>query len=200
MNIDILIQGFLVSTGLIIAIGAQNAHVLKMGLTRQHLLPTISLCVLSDALLTGLGVAGMGHVIEAFPKTVEAASWGGAAFLMAYGLRSLRSALTCHAMAPDTSRRIPLQQAVLLTLAFTYLNPHTYLDTIVLIGSIGGRWIGSDRLAFWCGGVAASTLWFVLLGYGARWLAPLFGKPSSWRVLDGLTGLGMGAIAISLVR
>ncbi|WP_417069959.1 LysE/ArgO family amino acid transporter [Niveibacterium terrae] len=200
MNIHILFQGFLVTIGLIMAIGAQNAHVLRMGLTRQHVLPTIAICIASDALMMGLGVAGMGEVIALFPTAVEVASWAGAAFLAWYGLRSLRAAFTSHALTAAEERKISLRQAVLMVLAFTYLNPHAWLDTVVLVGSIGGRQHGLDRFTFWLGCVGASTSWFVLLGFGARWLAPLFGKPSSWRVLDALVGLGMGAIAISLIR
>ncbi len=200
MNIHVIFQGFLVTAGLIMAIGAQNAHVLKMGLARQHVLPTILVCALSDAFLIGLGVTGMGKVIEHFPMAVEVATWGGAAFLMWYGLRSLRSAFSAHALTPADAPPMPLKQAIVLVLGFTYLNPHTYLDTLVLIGSIGGREHGLDRVGFWLGCIAASASWFTLLGYGARWLTPLFAKPASWRVLDAMIGVGMGIIAISLLR
>ena len=200
MNTHVILQGFLVTAGLIMAIGAQNAHVLKMGLTRQHVLPTVLVCALSDALLIGLGVTGMGKVIEHFPLAVEAATWGGAAFLLCYGLRSLRAAFGSHALTPAEAPPMPLKQAILLVLGFTYLNPHAYLDTIVLIGAIGGREHGLDRVGFWLGCIAASVSWFMLLGYGARWLTPLFAKPVSWRVLDAMIGVGMGIIAISLLR
>ena len=200
LNLHVLAQGFLVTAGLIMAIGAQNAHVLRMGLTRQHVLVTIVICALSDALLVGLGVMGMGIVLERFPLAVEVATWGGAAFLLWYGLRSLRSAFSSHALTAAEARRVSLRDAVLLVLAFTYLNPHAWLDTIVLVGSIGGRHHGIDRLTFWFGSVLASACWFVLLGYGARWLAPLFAKPVSWRVLDALIGVSMGVLAVSLLR
>jgi L-lysine exporter family protein LysE/ArgO len=200
LNLHVLAQGFLVTAGLIMAIGAQNAHVLRMGLTRQHVFVTILICVLSDALLIGLGVTGMGVVLERFPLAVEVATWGGAAFLLWYGLRSLRAAFGSHALTAAQARRVSLRDAVLMVLAFTYLNPHAWLDTIVLVGAIGGRHHGVDRFTFWLGSVLASASWFVLLGLGARWLAPLFAKPISWRVLDALIGVSMGVLALSLVR
>ncbi len=199
-DLSILAQGFLVTAGLIMAIGAQNAHVLRMGLTRQHVFVTIAICAASDALLVGLGIKGMGAVLEHFPLAVEIATWGGAAFLLWYGLRSLRAAFGRHALNATETHSVTLREAVLLVLAFTYLNPHAWLDTIVLVGAIGGRHHGVDRVTFWAGSVIASASWFMLLGYGARVLAPLFAKPISWRVLDALIGVSMGALAISLLR
>ncbi|GAB2891709.1 LysE family transporter [Uliginosibacterium flavum] len=194
-------NGFLVSGGLILAIGAQNAHVLKMGLTRQHVLPTVLICALSDALLIGLGICGMGALLDQWPRAVQIATWAGAAFLFWYSLTSLRAAFTRrHLQAAEGDSRTSLRAAVLLILAFTYLNPHTYLDTVVLIGAIGAHLPAGERWIFWAGCISASSLWFSLLGFGAHKLAPLFAKPQSWRVLDALVGVGMGALAFNLVH
>lgn len=195
------IQGFTVSGGLILAIGAQNAHVLKMGLTRQHVLPTVLICALSDALLIGLGIAGMGALLDRWPQAVQLATWAGAAFLFWYAMNSLRAAFSRRHL--DVSREtqlLSLPRAVLLAMAFTYLNPHAYLDTVVLIGSLGAHLAADQRWIFWAGCITASATWFTLLGFGASRLTPLFAKPQSWRVLDALVGLGMGALAFSLVR
>lgn len=195
------VQGFTVCGGLILAIGAQNAHVLRMGLSRQHVLPTVLICALSDALLIGLGIAGMGALLDRWPEAVRIATWGGAAFLFWYAINSLRSALAPRQMelGPKT-QAISLGRAVVLVLAFTYLNPHAYLDTVVLIGSIGAHLAGAQRLIFWFGCISASALWFSALGFGASRLSPLFAKPGSWRVLDALVGLGMGTLAFSLIH
>ena len=195
------IQGFTVCGGLILAIGAQNAHVLKMGLTRQHVLPTVLICAISDALLIGLGISGMGALLDQWPQAVRLATWAGAAFLFWYSLSSLRAAFTQRSLqtGADTPRT-SLRAAVLMILAFTYLNPHTYLDTVVLIGSIGAHLASGERLIFWLGCITASATWFTLLGFGAHKLSPLFAKPQSWRVLDALVGVGMGALAFNLVH
>lgn len=201
MNMHAAVQGYLVTGGLIVAIGAQNAHVLRMGLLRRHVALTVAICALSDALLIGLGIIGTGGLLDRWPQAVQVATWAGAAFLFWYGLRSLRSAFSGAGAMPAGGGAGPsLRAAVLMVLGFTYLNPHAYLDTIVLIGSIGGRLAAEERPLFWVGCVLASASWFVLLGYGARALAPLFARPLSWRVLDGLIGAGMGYLAISLLH
>lgn len=194
-------QGFTVSGGLILAIGAQNAHVLKMGLTRQHVLPTVLICAISDALLIGLGIAGMGTLLDKWPHAVQLATWAGAAFLAWYAINSLRAAFSRrHMDVTCQGEAITLLRAVILILAFTYLNPHAWLDTVVLIGSIGAHLPGSERWTFWLGCITASATWFTLLGFGAARLTPLFAKPASWRILDALVGMGMGALAFSLVH
>jgi L-lysine exporter family protein LysE/ArgO len=201
MNMHVMLQGFLVSGGLIIAIGAQNAHVLRMGLMRQHVALTVAICAASDALLIGLGISGMGTLLDLWPQAVQVMTWAGAAFLFWYGVRALRSAISgAGALQAKSATSTSVRSAVLMVLAFTYLNPHAYLDTIVLIGSIGGRLTHAERPIFWAGCMLASTSWFVMLGYGARWLAPLFSKPFSWRVLDALIGMGMGALALNLLH
>lgn len=194
-------QGFTVSAGLILAIGAQNAHVLKMGLTRQHVLPTVLICAASDALLIGLGIVGMGRLLERWPQAVQIATWAGAAFLFWYAMNSLRAAFSKRQLNVSHSEQpLSLLRAVMLAMAFTYLNPHAYLDTVVLIGSLGAHLPTAERGIFWAGCISASAIWFTLLGFGASRLAPLFARPQSWRVLDGLVGLGMGALAFNLIR
>lgn len=195
------VQGFTVCGGLILAIGAQNAHVLRMGLSRQHVLPTVLICALSDALLIGLGIAGMGALLDRWPEAVRLATWAGAAFLFWYAINSLRSALAPRSMEVGLNEQaISLRRAVWLVLAFTYLNPHAYLDTVVLIGSIGAHLASDQRWIFWGGCISASVLWFSALGFGASRLTPFFSRPSSWRVLDGLIGIGMGSLAFNLIR
>lgn len=201
MDAQSIVQGYLVSAALIVAVGAQNAHVLRMGLLRRHVGLTVFLCATSDALLMGLGIAGMGALLAEWPQTVQVATWLGAAFLFAYGLRALFSAVAGQrTQAVDGATGMSRRAAILTALAFTYLNPHTYLDTLVLVGSIGGRFAESERLSFYFGCVLASTSWFVLLGFGARWLVPLFTRPFSWRVLDGCVAATMGALGVGLLR
>lgn len=201
MNMHAMLQGYLVTGGLIIAIGAQNAHVLRVGLLRQHVALTVAICAFSDAILIGLGIGGMGALLDQWPRAMQLATWSGAAFLFWYGLRSWRSALSGQSAQHLSTTQAPsVRAAVLMILAFTYLNPHAYLDTLVLIGSIGGRLVAEERPVFYAGCVLASCTWFISLGYGARWLAPLFAKPMSWRILDGVIGTTMGALALNLLR
>ncbi|WP_018608975.1 LysE/ArgO family amino acid transporter [Uliginosibacterium gangwonense] len=194
-------HGFMVTAGLILAIGAQNAYLLKLGLTRQHVLPSVLICIASDALLIGLGIAGMGRILDQWPQVLWIATWGGSAFLAWYAFNSLRAAFARRSLSiQDGFERISLRTATTMILAFTYLNPHVYLDTMVLIGSLGGRLPNAERLGFWAGCIGASTVWFISLGFGARWLSPLFANPRSWRVLDALIGLSMGLLAVNLVH
>ena len=200
MFLDAFIHGFLICAGLIMAIGAQNAHVLRMGLTRQHVGILVPICVITDALLIGLGVLGASALVTRWPVALEIATWAGAAFLLGYGFVSLRSALRNRSLSVDDAPApISQRKAVLLLLGFTFLNPHVYVDTIVLIGSLAAQQAAEARLSFWLGCVLASASWFLLLGYGARWLAPLFSKPLSWRLLDGGIGVGMSLLAVKLV-
>lgn len=196
-----LTHGFLVTGGLILAIGAQNAYLLKLGITRQHVLPAILVCIASDALLIGLGICGMGKILDQWPQAIWVATWGGALFLGWYAFNSLRAAFARRSMSVARSaEKIELRAAMLMLLGFTYLNPHVYLDTVVLIGSLGGRLPLTERPLFWLGCVSASALWFIGLGFGARWLTPLFANPKSWRVLDAAIGFSMGLLALSLVH
>ncbi len=193
------LTGFLTGIGLILAIGAQNAFVLRQGLLRAHVLPVVLTCAVSDALLIVAGVVGMGALTSSAPWVIEGLRWGGVVFLLAYGLRAFRSALTGGAALRAAEAGAGTLSAALLTcMAFTWLNPHVYLDTVVLIGSISAQWPGREAL-FGAGAVAASFAFFFSLGYGARLLAPVFERPSAWRVLDTGIGLLMWAIAAKLM-
>lgn len=192
------LQGFGLGASLIIAIGAQNAFVLKLGLLRLHVGPVVAFCAFSDALLIAAGIAGMGSLITAHPLLLLIAGTGGCLFLLAYGLRACHSAMKRHSMAANSTGDISLRAALLLVASFTWLNPHVYLDTVVLLGSLGGRLPPGERFAFAAGAMLASLLWFTALGYGARLLAPLFAKPRSWQVLDGLIGVVMLSLAAAV--
>lgn len=193
------LTGFLTGIGLILAIGAQNAFVLRQGLLRAHVLPVVLTCAVSDALLIVAGVVGMGALTASAPWVIEGLRWGGVVFLLAYGLRAFRSAFTGGAALRAAEAGAGTLSAALLTcMAFTWLNPHVYLDTVVLIGSISAQWPGREAL-FGAGAVAASFAFFFSLGYGARLLAPVFERPSAWRVLDTGIGLLMWAIAAKLM-
>lgn len=193
-------QGLGLGAALIIAIGAQNAFVLRQGLKRQGVFLAALVCTLCDVLLIALGVAGLSSLISSRPLLTAIAAWGGALFLFVYGLRALVSALKPGQLEAETapsptSRR----DVVLTTLAVSLLNPHVYLDTVVLLGSVGGQFAGVSRLSFGLGAATASSLWFFGLAYGAQRLGPLFRRPLAWRVLDVLIALVMWSIALSLV-
>lgn len=185
---------------LIVAIGAQNAFVLRQGLLRQHVLVVVAICSLSDIVLITLGIVGAGAVFTAVPWLVEVVRWAGAAFLLVYGLLAARRAWrpkTLAAAGPVTGGSSLLAIAG-TCLALTWLNPHVYLDTLVLLGSVGSTH-GDNRWAFGVGAAIASVLWFTLLGFGARLLAPVFARPIAWRVLDGIIAVVMITLAITLL-
>ncbi|KNZ32325.1 MAG: amino acid transporter [Methylibium sp. NZG] len=194
------ITGFATSAALIVAIGAQNAFVLRQGLKRSHVLPVVLVCALSDMLLIGLGVSGFGALVQASPTLLAAARWGGALFLIGYGLIAARRALGRNALALQGEAATDLRTALLTCLAFTYLNPHCWLDTVVLLGAVSAQQAEGARVPFGIGAASASAVWFFALGYGARLLAPLFARPVAWRVLDGGIALVMWTIAAMLVR
>lgn len=192
------LSGFALSISLILAIGAQNAFVLKFGMRREHVLPIVLTCSISDAILILVGVSGFGALAEAAPWFESAMRYGGAAFLFWYGLQNARSAWRGGGVLTGEAETGTSLKATLLTvLAITWLNPHVYLDTVVLIGSISAQY--EDRLAFGSGAVLASFTFFFTLGYGARLLSPLFAKPLAWRILDACIALIMWAIALSLL-
>ncbi len=197
---NVYLNGFVLTLGLIMAIGAQNAHVLRQGLRGEHVLLTVSVSALCDVLLITLGVAGLGSLFVAHPELTAVARYGGAAFLLWYGGRALRSAVRGgQRMDVAAHRRMSRGQALLAAAGFSLLNPHAYLDTVVLLGSIGSQQAEDLRPLFAAGAITASIVWFVLLGYGARLLVPLFARPLAWRVLDGLVALMLWAIAASLL-
>jgi L-lysine exporter family protein LysE/ArgO len=189
------LPGFLLGLSLIVAIGAQNAFVLRQGLRREHVFAICAVCAGSDAILIAAGVAGFGAIVTAVPWLAPVMRYGGAAFLFVYALRSLWSAWhNTAALNPSADERKSLGATILTCLAFTWLNPHVYLDTLVLLGSISTGYAGR-RLAFALGAITASFVFFFALGYGARLLRPLFANPRAWRVLDALIGTTMLALA-----
>lgn len=185
---------------LIVAIGAQNAFVLRQGLLREHVLMVVAICALSDIALIALGIAGAGAVFTALPWLVEVVRWAGAAFLFVYGLLAARRAWRPKTLEVADAPKAPTSLLAVAgtVLALTWLNPHVYLDTLVLLGSVGSTY-GGDRWAFGVGAAIASVGWFTLLGFGARLLAPVFAKPIAWRVLDALIAAVMVTLAILLV-
>ena len=193
------VAGYLVSVSLILAIGAQNAFVLRQGLLREFVLPVVLICAISDALLIALGIAGLSSVLDLWPLAQSLMLWGGALFLSVYGAMRFRSAyrggqalIVTHA-APKS-----LVKVVVTCLLFTWANPHVYVDTVGLIGSIAAQY-APDQLAFGVGAAFGSFSFFVALGFGARFLAPLFAKPKSWVFLEFGIGVVMWAIAAGLI-
>jgi len=194
------LSGFLLSLSLILAIGPQNAFVLKQGLKRHHVFWVCLICALSDGVLIALGVSGFGALVDAFPAIESIARYGGALFLTGYGIKSFISAFRAsHHLDPAGDLPDTLIKTVLTCLAFSWLNPHVYLDTVVLLGSIATQYEGVSRLHFGVGAVSGSLVFFFSLGYGARFLAPLFHLPRAWKVLDFVIGLIMLSIAASLL-
>ncbi len=193
------LQGIGLGGGLIIAIGAQNAFVLSQGVRRNFPLQTAFICSLSDGLLILLGVSGVGALVATNPLLAQLATWCGALFLLWYGGRSCRSALQGGSLEASTEAIPSRRKLLLATLALTFLNPHVYLDTFVLIGGLSGQLDQTERYLFGAGAMTASFLWFFALSLGAGLLAPLFRKPLAWRFLDGFVCLTMWGIAISLL-
>ena len=197
--LDTFFVGFGVSISLILAIGAQNAFVLRQGILRQHVGLVVTICAVTDAILIGAGVAGLGWITEKLPWLTTTLLYGGAAFLFFYGIKSFRSAWLGSAVLEASGRGSQSWQAAALTcIAVTWLNPHMYLDTVVLIGSVSTQYPGQEMI-FWIGAAVASASFFVTLGYGARILAPLFSNPIAWKILDLIVGCIMWAIAFSLI-
>ncbi|PRB11275.1 L-lysine exporter [Microbacterium sp. MYb62] len=211
-----VLAGLGLGLSLIVAIGAQNVFVLRQGIRREHVLAVVIICALSDAALIAAGVAGLGFVLSAAPWLVVVARWAGALFLLTYGILAARRAWRggkeldvdtadspgSGSIAAETSTttrtRTRLAPVILTTLALTWLNPHVYLDTVLMLGSIAATH-GDERWLFAGGAIAASLLWFTALGFGARYLGRWLRTPRSWRILDAVIAVVMIAIAISLV-
>lgn len=194
-------QGLALSLGLIVAIGAQNAFVLRQGLRREHVGAVVLFCALCDAVLMAAGVLGMAQALGQHPDFARLLALAGAVFLAAYGWQAMRRAMQSHQLrATASTHGLSLPAAVAQVAAFTLLNPHVYLDTVLLVGSIGAQQPPALQGWFVAGASTASALWFGLLGYGARWLAPWFARPRAWQVLDALIGLTMGVLALLLLR
>ncbi|MFZ1815667.1 MAG: LysE/ArgO family amino acid transporter [Rhizobiaceae bacterium] len=192
-------SGFFLGASLIIAIGAQNAFILRMGLARTHVFWLCLTCSLADALLIALGVAGTGALVSSSPAILKAVALGGALFLGAYAVLSARRALTPQVLELTRKPQPDLRRALATCLALTFLNPHVYLDTVVLVGAYSARYPGNAKLAFALGAMVASFAWFFSLGYGARLLAPIFTRPMAWRILDLAIAVVMATLALSLL-
>jgi L-lysine exporter family protein LysE/ArgO len=215
--------GLLLGLSLIVAIGAQNVFVLRQGLRREHVGLVALLCAASDAVLIVIGISGIGAATQALPWLVEAIRWAGAIFLVGYGLLAARRALRPAAAGlvaggpddqpitpgdsqpagarPGTAIEAPARSAVrvaLACLALTWLNPHVYLDTVFLLGSVGAAQ-GGGRWVFALGAITASIAWFFALAYGARFLGRWLATPTAWRVLDGIIAVVMVGLGVSLV-
>lgn len=193
-------SGFLLGASLLIAIGPQNAFVLRQGLKKKHVFIVSLICSLSDALLIAVGVAGLGTLVQQSPQLLTVVTIGGSLFLLVYGAIAFCRALHPSILKPEGGESSgSLTSAIAACLAFTFLNPHVYLDTVVLLGSLSGRYAGEARLAYGLSAMTASFIWFFGLGYGARLLTPLFAKPQAWRILDFGIAIIMWLIALRLV-
>lgn len=191
-------SGLALGLGLIVAIGAQNAFVLRQGLRQEHVAVVVAVCALSDLLLIFAGVLGAGAAVSRVPWLIPVVCFAGTAFLLGYAALAARRALRPGALAPDAGGfRVGLAATVGTCLALTWLNPHVYLDTVVLLGSMASTY-GEHRWLFAAGAGLGSILWFAGLGFGARLLRPVFARPAAWRVLDGVIALVMVALAVSL--
>ena len=189
--------GLTTGLALIVAIGAQNAFVLRQGVRREHVRVVVALCLASDAVLILGGTAGIGALVARFPQALEVLRWGGAAYLAWWAVRSFASAARPAALVAGAPRS--RGSVVATTLALTWLNPHVYLDTVVLLGSLANQHGPDARWVFAAGAVAGSAVWFAALGYGARALSGVLDSPRTWRVLDLLIGVVMLALAVGLV-
>jgi L-lysine exporter family protein LysE/ArgO len=199
--ITTFLTGMGTGAGLIIAIGAQNTLVLTQGIRKQYIYIVPLLCSLCDVLLISAGIAGMGTLVETSPLLISIAAGGGAVFLFLYGLKSFVSAYrNANALSAETTGKTSRSRMILTTLAITLLNPHVYLDTVVLLGGISGTFPGAEKYYFGAGAVTTSFLWFFSLSLGAVKLAPFFKKPRTWRILDTLIGMIMWVIAFKLGR
>jgi L-lysine exporter family protein LysE/ArgO len=197
----VFLQGLGLGASLIMAIGAQNVHVLRTAVRGRHVAATVAACIVIDVVLIALGMSGLGALIEASPVLLAVARYGGAAFLLWYGLRCWTSSWRGGAvLALDAGAQAQTLGAALATvIALSLLNPHVYLDTVVLLGAVGSSLAEGSRTSFALGAMTASVLWFTALGLGARRCAPLLARPTVWRVMEALTGTMMLALAAMLL-
>ncbi len=192
-----LLIGFIACFTLIATIGAQNAFVLRQGIRGEHVLPVVALCTVSDIVLISAGIAGVGALISAHPGALNIAKFGGALFLLGYGLLAARRAWRPSSLNPSENAPARLLDVLVTCAALTFLNPHVYLDTVVLLGALANEH-RDEKWLFGVGAVTASAVWFVSLGLGARRLAGLFAAPMTWRILDGLVAVMMIGLGVSL--
>ncbi|HVY20397.1 MAG TPA: LysE/ArgO family amino acid transporter [Bauldia sp.] len=193
-----VVEGLLLGAGMIVAIGPQNAFVLRQGLQRSHVFALATTCAAADAILIAAGVAGLGTLVRDHAAWLTAVTVVGVAFLLGYGALSLRRAFKSETLMPSDARSVSLGAALGTVLALTFFNPHVYLDTIVVVGGLSARYPPPANAAFGIGAALASVVWFYGLGYGARLLAPLFARSMAWRILDVLVAIVMWGIAASL--
>jgi L-lysine exporter family protein LysE/ArgO len=195
------LAGLALSGSLIIAIGAQNVHVLRQGIRREHVALVVLICGLIDAGLMAVGVFGVSGIARLHPSVLMWVTWLGAAFLLGYGLMAGLRAYKPGALQVAGGHAAPSAWGVVLsqTLAVSLLNPHVYLDTVFLVGLVGSQYDLQGRWLFWAGASSMSAVWFAAIGFGARWLAPLFAKPLAWRLLDGILALTMFYLAWGLL-
>jgi L-lysine exporter family protein LysE/ArgO len=199
---QVFLQGLGMGASLIMPIGAQNAHVIRTGVSGRHVGLTVATCILIDAALIGLGIAGLGRLVESSSWLLAAARYGGGAFLLWYGLRCWMSALRGAAAGPaaEGAQAVSGRRALLTVMAMSLLNPHVYLDTVVLLGAVGSSLAAGHRGAFAAGAMTASLLWFSILGLGARRCAFILGRPTVWRAIEAFTGTTMLVLAVLLLR
>ena len=191
------LPGLLAGLSLIIAIGAQNAFVIRQGLTKQHVLLVVAICAASDAVLIFLGVGGLGAIIQGLPWLLEIIRWFGVVYLAWFGIKSLRSAMKTQSLDASGVQSGTARAVVATVLGFTWLNPHVYLDTVILLGSIGNQF-ADGKWWFAIGASVASILWFSAIGFGAKAASGVMRKPSFWKVLDVVIAIVMFSIAIML--
>lgn len=197
--LDSAVAGLLTGLSLIVAIGAQNAYVLRQGLLREHVGLVVAICAVSDLVLITAGVAGIGTIVERAPWAVDAVRWFGVAFLTWYGVSSLLRARKAESLRAADDRPASSRRGVAVrALALTWLNPHVYLDTVLLLGTIANHQGPTGRWWFAVGACVGSVLWFCALGFGARLASRLLSRPRAWQVLDVAIGLVMLAIALQL--
>jgi L-lysine exporter family protein LysE/ArgO len=194
----VYLSGFATTMTLLAAIGAQNAFVLRQGIRREHVLPVVTLCTVSDLVLIMVGIAGFGALAAAHPDAIALIRLGGAAFLIGYGLLAFRRAFMPTALTPTEAAPARLLGVLGTCLAMTFLNPHVYLDTVVLLGALANEH-HDNRWLFGIGAASASAVWFASLGFGAQRFAGVFAKPAAWRALDLLIGVVMVALAIAVL-
>ena len=196
---DAALAGFLTGLSLIVAIGAQNAYVLRLGLARNHVGIAVAICAGADALLIAAGVGGLGALVQAHGDVLTAIALIGGAYILWFAVRSFRSALHPDVLLPTEQPPQAAAAVAVAVLGFTFLNPHVYLDTVLLLGTIGASF-GDQRWWFALGAALGSIVWFTGLGFGARLLSPLMAKPRTWRMLDAAIGVVMVVIAATLLR
>jgi L-lysine exporter family protein LysE/ArgO len=197
--LHVVVAGFLTGLSLIVAIGAQNAFVLRLGLMRSHVGVAVAICAISDALLIVVGTAGMGAIVQSHKSLLKAVSWIGAAYLLYFAFSAAKRIFKTESLHASEQTAMSKKSVILSVIGFTWLNPHVYLDTVLLVGSIGSQF-GNERWFFALGAATASLLWFTGLGYGSKAAARVMARPITWRILDIFITIVMTSIAVSLIK